>query len=222
MRTNIPSFRLPPDVLDEEVDRVLDMGVEAHFGHEIDSLKGLLAKGFDAIFIGTGAPRGKDLNLPGRTEASANIHIGTDFLKSVAFGHTQRIGRRVVVIGGGNTAMDCCRTALRMGGDDVCITVRSPRADMKASPWEIEDAEREGVPIFDNHAPKEIITRNGRLAAVVFEKMRAEYDADGRRTLKPTGEPPVTMECDDILMAIGQDNAFPWIERDIGLDVRRQ
>ena len=136
----------------------------------------------------------------------------------MAFKHTDTIGKRVVVIGGGNTAMDCCRTGLRLGGEDVRITVRSPRADMKASEWEIEDAEREGIPIFDNHAPKEFVVENGRLTAVVFEKMKAEYSADGKRTLKPTGEPPVVMPCDDILMAIGQDNAFPWIERDIGLD----
>ncbi|MCP4386379.1 MAG: FAD-dependent oxidoreductase, partial [Hyphomicrobiales bacterium] len=218
MRTNIPSFRLPVDVLDEEVDRVLDMDIETRFGQEITSLKSVLDEGFDAIFIGTGAPRGKDLNVPGREEAASNIHIGIDFLTSVAFGHTERIGRRVVVIGGGNTAMDCCRTALRLGGKQVTVTVRSPRADMKASDWEIEDAMREGVPVLDNHAPKEFRVENGRLTAVVFEKMRAEYDGAGRRTLRPTGEPPVVLECDDVLMAIGQDNAFPWIERDIGLD----
>ncbi len=218
MRTNIPTFRLPVSVLDEEVDRILDMGVEARFGQSIDSLKGLLDENFDAVFIGTGAPRGKDLSIPGRQEADANIHIGTDFLKSVAFRHTESIGKRVVVIGGGNTAMDCCRTGLRLGGKDVRITVRSPRADMKASEWEIEDAEREGIPIFDNHAPKEFIVEDDRLTAVVFEKMKAEYAADGKRTLTPTGEPPVVMHCDDVLMAIGQDNAFPWIERDIGLE----
>ncbi len=218
MRTNIPTFRLPVRVLDEEVERILEMGVEARFGDPVESLKALLEDEFDAVFIGTGAPRGKDLSIPGRQEADANIHIGTDFLKSVAFQHTETIGKRVVVIGGGNTAMDCCRTGLRLGGEDVRITVRSPRADMKASDWEIEDAEREGIPIFDNHAPKEFVVENGRLTAVVFEKMKAEYSADGKRTLKPTGEPPVVMPCDDVLMAIGQDNAFPWIERDIGLD----
>lgn len=218
MRTNIPSFRLPVEVLDEEVDRVLDMDIETRFGEEITSLKDMLDEGFDAIFVGTGAPRGKDLNIPGREDAAANIHIGIDFLTSVAFAHTERIGRRVVVIGGGNTAMDCCRTALRLGGEQVTVTVRSPRADMKASDWEIEDAVREGVPVLENHSPKEFRVENGRLTAVVFEKMRAEYDDTGRRTLTPAGEAPVVVECDDVLVAIGQDNAFPWIERDIGLD----
>jgi len=217
MRTNIPSFRLPAEVLDEEVERVLDIGVETRFGHRVDSLKALLDEKFDAVFIGTGAPRGKDLDIPGRKEAADNIHIGIDFLTSVAFGHVESIGRRVVVIGGGNTAMDCCRTALRLGGKSVTVTVRSPRADMKASEWEIEDAIREGVPILDNHSPVEFRTENGRLTAIVFEKMRAEYDGAGRRRLVPAGEPPVVIECDDVLMAIGQDNAFPWIERDIGL-----
>ena len=217
MRTNIPTFRLPTAVLDEEVARVIDLGVETRFGTPIDSLAALLAEDFDAVFIGTGAPRGKDLQIPGRAEADANIHIGTDFLASVAFGHVTQIGRRVVVIGGGNTAMDCCRTALRLGGESVTVTVRSPRADMKASDWEIEDAVREGIPILDNHAPREFIVESGQLKAVIFEKMRPEYDADGRRKLLPTGEPPVVIECDDALMAIGQDNAFPWIERDIGI-----
>ena len=218
MRTNIPSFRLPEAVLDEEVLRILDLGVEARFGTEITSLKSLQSEQFDAIFIGTGAPKGKELNIPGRKEAAANIHIGIDWLTSVAFEHIDRIGKRVVVIGGGNTAMDCCRTSLRLGGKDVRVTVRSPRADMKASDWEIEEAEDEGVPIFDNHTPLEFVVEKGKLKGVLFEKVRAEYDANGRRSLIPTGEPPVLFECDDVLLAIGQDNAFPWIERDIGLE----
>jgi formate dehydrogenase beta subunit len=218
MRTNIPTFRLPTAVLDEEVDRVLDLGIERRFGRRVDSLKALLDDGFDAVFIGTGAPRGKDLDIPGRSEADANIHIGTDFLASVAFGHVKAIGKRVVVIGGGNTAMDCCRTALRLGGESVTVTVRSPQADMKASDWEIEDTVREGIPILDNHAPKKFVVEDGRLKAVIFEKMRAEYDANGRRKLIPTGEAPVVIECDDVLMAIGQDNSFPFIERDIGIE----
>ncbi len=218
MRKNIPSFRLPVDVLDEEVNRILDMGVTPRFGEEITSLKSVLDEGFDAVFVGTGAPRGKDLHIAGRQEADENIHIGTDFLSSVAFKHIEQVGKRVVVIGGGNTAMDCCRTALRMGADSVTVTVRSPRADMKASAWEIEDAEREGVPILDNHSPKEFIVTDGKLTAVVFERMRAEYDeTTGRRKLIPTGEPDVVIECDDVLMAVGQENAFPWIERDIGI-----
>lgn len=216
MRTNIPSFRLPEKVLDEEVGYILDMGVETRFGEEVTSLKAVLDEEFDAVFVGTGAPRGKDLNIPGREEAGERVHIGIDWLTSVAFEHTGKIGKRVVVIGGGNTAMDCCRTALRLGGRDVRVTVRSPRADMKASDWEIEDAEREGIPIFDNHQPKEFIVENGKLKGVKFALVEAQYDDDGRRKLVPTGE-DVVFECDDVLMAIGQDNAFPWIERDIGV-----
>jgi NADPH-dependent glutamate synthase beta subunit-like oxidoreductase/ferredoxin len=218
MRTNIPSFRLPASVLDEEVERILGFGVEARFGHEIKSLKALLAEGFDAVFVGTGAPKGKDLDVPGRTEAAANIHIGIDWLTSVAFEHVHTVGKRVVVIGGGNTAMDCCRTALRLGGMDVKVTVRSPRRVMKASDWEIEEAEHEGIPIFDNHAPKEFILEKGRLAGVRFQKMKeVGLDRSGRPRLEPTGE-EVVFACDDVLMAIGQENAFPWIERDIGLE----
>ncbi|MEM8972994.1 MAG: FAD-dependent oxidoreductase [Pseudomonadota bacterium] len=217
MRTNIPSFRLPVNVLDEEVDRIVNFGVEAKFGQEITSLKAILDENYDAVFVGTGAPRGKDLNITGRQEADASIHIGIDFLTSVAFKHTESIGKRVVVIGGGNTAMDCCRTALRLGAEDVKVTVRSPRKDMKASDWEIEEAEMEGIPIFDNHNPKEFVLENGKLVGVKFELMRAEYDDNGRRKLIATGE-EVTFPCDDVLMAIGQDNAFPWIERDIGLE----
>jgi NADPH-dependent glutamate synthase beta subunit-like oxidoreductase len=218
MRTNIPSFRLPEAVLDEEVERILEFGVETRLNTEVTSLKALLDDGFDAVFVGTGAPRGKELDIPGRQEAAANIHIGIDWLTSVAFEHISKIGKRVVVIGGGNTAMDCCRTSLRLGGKDVRVTVRSPRADMKASDWEIEEAEHEGIPIFDNHTPLEFVVEGGKLKGVRFQKVRAEYDADGRRQLIPTGEDPVLFECDDVLLAIGQDNAFPWIERDIGLE----
>ena len=217
MRTNIPSFRLPEKVLNGEVDMILDMGVETRFGEEVTSLKSVLDDDYDAVFVGTGAPRGKDLNIPGRDEAAANIHIGIDWLTSVAFEHVKKVGRRVLVIGGGNTAMDCCRTALRLGGKDVRVTVRSPKGDMKASDWEIEDAEREGIPIFDNHQPKEFIVENGKLTGMKFALVEAEYDKDGRRKLVPTGE-EVVFECDDVLMAIGQDNAFPWIERDIGIE----
>jgi len=216
MRTNIPSFRLPVGVIDEEVDRILDFGVVKKFNQEVKSLKVILDEDYDAIFIGTGAPKGKDLNIPGRHEASNNIHVGIDWLTSVAFKHIDKIGQRVVVIGGGNTAMDCCRTSLRLGGKDVKVTVRSPKSDMKASDWEIEEAELEGIPIFDNHSPKEFIHENGKLKGVLFEKMKAEYN-DGKRTLTATGE-TVLFECDDVLLAIGQENAFPWIERDIGIE----
>ncbi|MEM7429057.1 MAG: FAD-dependent oxidoreductase [Pseudomonadota bacterium] len=217
MRTNIPSFRLPEQVLDEEVYRIIDFGVEARFGEEVTSLKAILDEDYDAVFVGTGAPKGKDLNIPGRKEADDKIQIGIDFLTSVAFEHVEQIGKRVVVIGGGNTAMDCCRTALRLGGEDVRVTVRSPRQDMKASDWEIEEAEQEGIPIFDNHNPKEFVFEDGVFKGVLFEIMRAEYDADGRRRLIATGEETL-FECDDVLMAIGQDNAFDWIERDIGIE----
>jgi formate dehydrogenase beta subunit len=218
MRTNIPSFRLPAGVLDEEIDRIVGFGVEMRFGQEIKSLASLTKEGFDAIFVGTGAPKGKDLDIPGRKEAAANIHIGIDWLTSVAFEHVHTVGKRVVVIGGGNTAMDCCRTALRLGGMNVTVTVRSPRRVMKASPWEIEDAEHEGIPILDNHAPKEFIVENGRLTGVRFQKMQeVGADKSGRPKLEPTSE-EVIIPCDDVLMAIGQENAFNWIERDIGLE----
>ena len=217
MRTNIPSFRLPANVLDEEVDRIIGFGVEARFGVEVKSMKKVLDEGFDAVFVGTGAPKGKDLKVTGRQEANANIHIGINFLTSVAFEHVTKIGRRVVVIGGGNTAMDCCRTALRLGAESVTVTVRSPKADMKASAWEIEEAEHEGVPILDNHNPKEfVVDDKGRLTGVKFEKMRADYDAAGKRKLVATGE-VVLIPCDDVLMAVGQENSFPWIERDLGI-----
>ncbi|WP_372781890.1 FAD-dependent oxidoreductase [Litorivivens sp.] len=218
MRSQIPAFRLPEEVLNEEVNIILDMGVMTQFNTYVDSLKSILDKDYDAIFVGTGAPRGRDLDLPGRKEADANIHIGIDWLSSVAFGHTSTVGKKVVVMGGGNTAMDCCRTARRLGGEDVKVVVRSPFADMKASPWEKEDAQHEGIPILDNHVPQEFVVENGKLAGVMFEKVEAQYDDNGKRSLVPTGEEPVFIECDDVLMAIGQENAFPWIERDIGVE----
>lgn len=219
MRTQIPSFRLPAKVLDEEVNYILDMGVSTHFKHYVDSLKGLLEKDYDAVFVGSGAPNGRDLaKLPGRQEGDASIHLGINWLESVAFEHTESIGSNVIVLGGGNTAMDCCRTARRLGGTDVKVVVRSPQTDMKASDWEIEDAIREDIPIFENHTPMAFVVENGKLVGMNFDKVRAEYDENGKRSLISTGEEPVFMEADAVLIAIGQDNAFPWIEKDIGLD----
>ncbi len=218
MRSQIPSFRLPIEVLDQEVNYILDMGVVTHFDTQVESMKEILDKDYDAIFVGTGAPRGKGLNLPGIEEAGDKMHIGIDWLSSVAFEHTDKIGKRVLVLGGGNTAMDCCRTSKRLGGEDVRVVVRSPFADMKASPWEKEDAMHEGIPIYDNHTPKEFVIEDGKLKGMLFEKVEAEYDEEGNRSLVPTGEDWVFMEADDVLMAIGQENSFPWIERDLGIE----
>ncbi len=221
IRTQIPKFRLPESVIDEEVGYILDLGVETRFGQRIDSLAALLAENYDAVFIGSGAPRGRDLDIPGRTEAAANIHIGIDWLSSVAFGHVSRIGGRVIVLGGGNTAMDCCRSARRLGGEDVRVVVRSGFEEMKASPWEKDDAMREDIPILNYMVPLRFTHENGRLTGVVFQKVAARYDANGRRELIPTGEPDVPMPCDDVLVAVGQENAFPWIERNVGIEFNR-
>ena len=218
MRSQIPSFRLPIEVLDEEVNYILDMGVTSTFDVEVDSLKDILDKDYDAVFVGTGAPRGKGLNLPGLEDAMANVYLGIDWLSSVAFEHTESIGKRVLVLGGGNTAMDCCRTSRRLGGEDVRVVVRSPFEDMKASPWEKEDAMHEGIPIYNNHVPIEFVVEEGQLKGMHFEKVEAEYDADGNRSLVSTGEDLVFMEADDVLMAIGQENSFTWIERDLGIE----
>ncbi|MBP9665438.1 MAG: FAD-dependent oxidoreductase, partial [Pyrinomonadaceae bacterium] len=256
MRSQIPSFRLPEQVLNEEVDYILRLGIHTHFKHYVDSLKGVLEQDYDAVFVGTGAPRGRDLpDLLGRHEGDANIHIGINWLGSVAFEHTSKIGKRVIVLGGGNTAMDCCRTARRLGGEDVKVIVRSPFASMKASPWEKEDAQHEDIPIIDNHVPKAFVVEptgaqasrlpageaseagdnlsdeasliaggdasapvKYRLVGMTFEKVEAKYDENGKRTLVPTGEPDVFFPADDVLIAVGQENSFPWIERNIGVD----
>jgi NADPH-dependent glutamate synthase beta subunit-like oxidoreductase len=218
MRTQIPKFRLPDSVIDEEVGYVLDLGIEFRGGSRIDSMKALLAEGFDAVFVGSGAPRGRELEIPGRREAAKNIHIGIDWLSSVSFGHVTKIGKRVIVLGGGNTAMDCCRSSRRLGGEDVKVVVRSGFEEMKASPWEKEDAMHEGIPILNYMVPKSFTHDNGKLTGVVFEKVKAERGADGRRNLVPTGEPDEHIACDDVLVAVGQENAFPWIERDIGIE----
>jgi formate dehydrogenase (NADP+) beta subunit len=218
IRTQIPRFRLPESVIDEECGYILDLGIEFRSGQRIDSLKQLLTEEYDAVFVGSGAPRGRDLDIPGRNEAAKNIHIGIDWLSSVSFGHISKIGRRVIVLGGGNTAMDCCRSSRRLGGEEVTVVVRSGFEEMKASPWEKEDAMHEGIPILNYLVPKEFTHDNGRLTGVVFEKVKAEYDAKGRRTLKPSGEPDQLIPCDDVLVAVGQENSFPWIERDIGIE----
>src|SRR6202163_1586110 len=217
IRTQIPRFRLPETVIDEECGYILDLGVEFRPGQRIDSLKKLIAEDWDAIFVGCGAPRGRDLDIPGREAAASNIHIGIDWLSSVSFGHIEKIGKRVIVLGGGNTAMDCCRSSRRLGGEQVTVVVRSGFKEMKASPWEKEDAMHEDIPILDFHVPKAFTHDKGRLTGVVFEKVAAQYDEKGRRNLVPTGEADVHIECDDVLVAVGQENAFPWIEKNIGI-----
>jgi formate dehydrogenase beta subunit len=218
MRTQIPSFRLPMEVLDEEVNYILDMGIHTHFNKFVDSMAGILDKKYDAVFVGTGAPKGRALNIKGYEEAKDNVHIGIEFLAQVAFEHREEVGKNVIVLGGGNTAMDCCRTSKRLGGENVTVVVRSPRQDMKASPWEIEDAEREDILILNNMPPKEFVVEDGKLKGIIFGKVKAEYDENGRRSLIPTGEPDVFIEADDVMVAIGQDNSFPWIEKDLGIE----
>ncbi len=218
IRSQIPRFRLPEQIIDEEVGYIVDRGVEFRGGIRINSMKKLLGEGYDAVFVGTGAPRGRDLDIPGRKEAGKNIHVGIDWLSSVSFGHVSKIGKRVIVLGGGNTAMDCCRTSRRLGGTDVKVIVRSGFDEMKASPWEKEDAMHEGIPILNYLVPKEFVHDSGKLSGVVFEKVEAVYDAHGRRSLVATGEPDEFFECDDVLIAVGQENAFPWIERDCGIE----
>ncbi|HET6185351.1 MAG TPA: FAD-dependent oxidoreductase [Acetobacteraceae bacterium] len=217
IRTQIPRFRLPEEVIDEEVGYITRLGPELRLGQRIDSMKALLAEDWDAVFVGSGAPRGRDLDVPGRQEGAANIHIGIDWLSSVSFGHVTKIGKRVIVLGGGNTAMDCCRTARRLGGEDVKVIVRSGFDEMKASPWEKEDAMREDIPILNYLVPTAFTHQDGKLTGVMFQKVEAQYDAKGRRRLVPTGEPEQHFACDDVLVAIGQENAFPWIERDVGI-----
>jgi NADPH-dependent glutamate synthase beta subunit-like oxidoreductase/ferredoxin len=217
MRTNIPSFRLPVTVLEEEMDMILDMGVEIHCNHRIESLKKLLdEEDFDAVFIGTGAPKGKELEIPGRKEASDNVHIGIEWLESIHFGHVDRVGEQVLVIGVGNTAMDCCRSAKRLGAKDVKVMARKDRPHFKASPWELEDAEGEAVEILVNHSPKDFVVEGGRVKGMTFELVEWREDETGR--LRSTTLDEVFIPADDVILAIGQDNAFPWIERDIGIE----
>ena len=218
MHQQIPRFRLPESVIDEETGYIFALGVEFKSGRRIESMKALLAEGYDAVFVGCGAPRGRDLDIPGRQEAAEHIHIGIDWLASVSFGHVTKVGKRVIVLGGGNTAMDCCRSARRLGGEDVKVIVRSGFDEMKASPWEKEDAQHEGIPIINMHVPKAFVHEGGQLTGMTFEIVRAEHDDKGRRKLVPTGEPDAFFACDEVLIAVGQENAFPWIERDVGID----
>jgi formate dehydrogenase beta subunit len=218
IRSQIPRFRLPEEVIDEEVKFITDLGPVMHMNQRVDSLKAVLAEDYDAVFVGAGAPRGRDLDIPGREECRPNIHIGIDWLSNVSFEHTSKIGRRVIVLGGGNTAMDCCRTSRRLGGEDVKVIVRSGFEEMKASPWEKEDAMHEGIPILNFLVPKSFLHEGGKLTGMTFEKVAPVYDDQGRRTLKPTGEPDQSFECDDVLIAVGQENAYPWIERDVGIE----
>jgi NADPH-dependent glutamate synthase beta subunit-like oxidoreductase len=216
MRSNIPSFRLPAPVLNEEIEYIIDMGAELLLNHPIESMAALLEEDYDAIFVGTGAPKGKELSLPGRQEGDANIHIGISWLESVAFKHVEKIGKKVLIIGVGNTAMDCCRTSLRLGADNVKVMARKPRDFFKASAWELEDAEEENVEIIINHSPKAFVLEDGRLAGMQFEQI--EYEIENGKILGQTVTGEIVIPCDDVILAIGQDNAFPWIERDLGME----
>ena len=217
MRSNIPAFRLPEDVLMEELGYILQLGVDLKLCTPIESMKQLQTEGYDAIFVGTGAPRGKDLNLPGRRDAKEGIHIGIDWLESVAFDHIDAIGEKVLIIGVGNTAMDCCRTSLRLGAKSVKVMARKPRAFFKASEWELEDAEEESVDITVNHSPKSFVTENGKLIGMMFDVMEYDVDDTGRITDQRVAR-DVMIPCDDVILAIGQENAFPWIEKDSGIE----
>ena len=217
MRTNIPSFRLPAQVLNEEIDAILDIGVDVHYSHSVDSLKAFLDdEEFDAVFIGTGAPKGKELGIPGREEADANIHIGIEWLEAVHFEHIDSVGENVLVIGVGNTAMDCCRTAKRIGGKDVKVVARKGRPYFKASAWELEDAEEEVVEIVEDHSPARFVLEDGKLVGMEFDLVEWNPDENGRLVSTKLGTK--VFPCDDVILAIGQDNAFPWIERDIGIE----
>ena len=215
MRTNIPAFRLPQTVLDNEVNMIIDMGVDLRLDQRVDSLATLLEESYDAVFIGTGAPRGKNLEIPGRYD-SDRIHIGIDWLESVAFEHTKTIGEQVLIIGVGNTAMDCCRTSLRLGGKQVKVMARKPRGYFKASEWELDDAEEEQVEIVVNHSPREFVINDGQLVGMQFDVFEYHVDDDGKLQQELIGEE--FFPCNDVILAIGQETAFPWIERDIGLD----
>ena len=218
MRTNIPSFRLPAKVLDEEINAIVKMGANLKLGSKVQSMKQLLAQGaYDALFVGSGAPKGKELKLPGREEAKANIHIGIDWLESVAFDHIKKIGEKVLIIGVGNTAMDCCRTSLRLGAKDVKVMARKPRSFFKASPWELEDAEEERVSIVINRSPKQFVHEAGKLTGMMFDLMEYDVDAQGH-ILKERIAGEEFLPADDVILAIGQENAFPWIERDLGIE----
>ena len=219
MRTNIPSFRLPADVLDGEIDLIVERGVDLRLNTSINSMKELLDEGYDAVFVGTGAPRGKDLDIPGRHDSS-RIHIGIDWLESVAFEHTDKIGENVLIIGVGNTAMDCCRSSLRLGGKNVSVIARKPRGWFKASAWELDDAEEEDVSILINHSPKTFVVEEGVLKGMTFDKLHYDISEDGELS-RPKILEEVFLPCDDVILAIGQDNAFPWIERDIGLSFNK-
>jgi NADPH-dependent glutamate synthase beta subunit-like oxidoreductase len=216
MRTNIPAFRLPVSVLSEEIGYIVDMGADLRLSAPIESLRRVLDSGeFDAVFVGTGAPKGKELELPGRRD-SDRVHIGIAWLESVAFQHIEKIGERVLIIGVGNTAMDCCRTSLRLGAKDVKVMARKPRQFFKASEWELEDAEQENVHIITNRAPKRFVVEDGVLKGMLFEHLEYEMengDIKSTRVLEEEFFP-----CDDVILAIGQENAFPWIERDIGIE----
>ena len=220
MRINIPSFRLPASVLDDECGYIIDMGAEMRYGTPVTSLRALLDDGYDAVFVGSGAPKGKELEIPGRHDAPEQVHLGIEWLANVHFKHVERIEPRVIIIGVGNTAMDCCRTAKRLGATDVKVVARRGRKHFKASPWELEDAEEEQVGIIENHAPKRMVIENGRLVGMEFDVLEWTEDASGRQS--STVVKNTVIPCDAVILAIGQDNAFPWIEREIGVEFDAQ
>ncbi|HSC48353.1 MAG TPA: FAD-dependent oxidoreductase, partial [Gammaproteobacteria bacterium] len=216
MRTNIPSFRLPPEVLADEIGQIVERGVELKLNSPIESMQALLGQGFDAVFVGSGAPRGKNLDVPGRYDDQEHVHIGIDWLESVAFDHIKKVGEKVIIVGAGNTAMDCCRTALRLGAKDVKVMARKPMSMLKASDWELEDAKEESVDIIECYSPKDFVIDGGRLKGMHFEVLEY-YDEGGK--LKSRVKEEKFLPADDVILAIGQENAFPWIEDGLGIEL---
>ena len=164
LRYGIPAYRLPRAVIDSEIQRIADAGVDIKTGTPVGSLDELFEQGYDAVLLSVGAHQGQKLRIPG--SGSQGVLLGTDFLRAVNLGDDVALGKRVVVLGGGNVAFDCARVARRLGAEEVRIACLECRAEMPASADEIEQGEDEGITVDDAHTSTRIVAEDGRVAGV--------------------------------------------------------
>lgn len=211
LAVGIPDYRLPKEILQNEIDQILALGVELKLNTSVSSIEDLFKDGFSAVFVGVGAHRPMKLEIDG--EDLEGVIPGEEFLKDVALGEKTKLGKKVAVVGGGNTAIDCARVSLREGADEVYILYRRTKAEMPAHHIEIEDADEEGVKFMYLVAPIRVVGKNGKVIGIECQKMElGAKDKSGRRRPVPIDGSEFVLEVDTIMSAISRTPEVEWLD----------